>query len=55
VDPVFVQKAQDLPHALATVLKDGDLLLTLGAGDIGAVSTELPTWLNQTLRGAELE
>jgi UDP-N-acetylmuramate--alanine ligase len=55
VDPVFVQKAQELPHALAAVLKDGDLLLTLGAGDIGAVSTELPTWLNQTLRGVELE
>jgi len=55
VDPVFVQKAQELPHALAAVLKDGDLLLTLGAGDIGAVSTELPTWLNQTLRGVETE
>jgi len=55
VDPVFVNKAQELPQALATVLKDGDLLLTLGAGDIGAVSTELPTWLNQTLRGAEIE
>jgi len=55
VDPVFVQRAQELPHALATVLKDGDLLLTLGAGDIGAVSTELPTWLNQTLRGVEIE
>ena len=55
VDPVFVNKAQELPHALATVLKDGDLLLTLGAGDIGAVSTELPTWLNQTLRNVEAE
>ena len=55
VDPVFVNRAQELPQALATVLKDGDLLLTLGAGDIGAVSTELPTWLNQTLRGVELE
>jgi UDP-N-acetylmuramate--alanine ligase len=52
---VFVNKAQELPQALATVLKDGDLLLTLGAGDIGAVSTELPTWLNQTLRGVEIE
>jgi UDP-N-acetylmuramate--alanine ligase len=42
VDPVFVQRAQDLPEALAAVLKDGDLLLTLGAGDIGAVAAELP-------------
>jgi UDP-N-acetylmuramate--alanine ligase len=48
VDPVFVNKAQELPEALAAVLKDGDLLLTLGAGDIGAVATELPARLMQT-------
>jgi UDP-N-acetylmuramate--alanine ligase len=42
VDPVFVQKAQDLPQALLDVLKDGDLVLTLGAGDIGALAAELP-------------
>ena len=34
--------AQDLPEALAGVLKANDLLLTLGAGDIGAVAAELP-------------
>jgi UDP-N-acetylmuramate--alanine ligase len=45
VDPVFVQKAQELPEALAGVLKDGDLLLTLGAGDIGLVAAELPARL----------
>jgi UDP-N-acetylmuramate--alanine ligase len=48
VDPVFVNKAQELPDALAAVLKDGDLLLTLGAGDIGAVAAELPARLLQT-------
>ena len=51
VDPVFVQRAQDLPEALAGVLKDGDLVLTLGAGDIGAVAAELPARLNETIRG----
>jgi len=45
VDPVFVERAQDLPQALAGVLKQGDLLLTLGAGDIGAVAAELPRTL----------
>ena len=45
VDPVFVQRSQDLPEALAAVLKDGDLLLMLGAGDIGAVAAELPKQL----------
>ncbi|HEU5397718.1 MAG TPA: UDP-N-acetylmuramate--L-alanine ligase [Gammaproteobacteria bacterium] len=50
VEPVFVQKAQDLPEALGGVLRDGDLLLTLGAGDIGAVAAELPKTLS---RGAK--
>ena len=52
VDPVFVQKAQELPEALAGVLKDGDLLLTLGAGDIGAVAAELPARLTGMKEGA---
>jgi len=42
VDPVFVAQIQDLPEALLGVLRDGDLLLTLGAGDIGAAAAELP-------------
>lgn len=42
VDPVFVARTQDLPEALLGVLHDGDLLLTLGAGDIGAMAAELP-------------
>jgi UDP-N-acetylmuramate--alanine ligase len=45
VDPVFVPRAQELPAALSGVLRDGDLLLTLGAGDIGAVAAELPKQL----------
>ncbi|MGH8281303.1 MAG: UDP-N-acetylmuramate--L-alanine ligase, partial [Gammaproteobacteria bacterium] len=45
VDPVFVLHTQDLPQALAGVLHDGDLLLTLGAGDIGAMAAELPQHL----------
>ena len=45
VDPVFVERAQDLPQALLGVLKQGDLLLILGAGDIGAVAAELPKTL----------
>jgi len=42
VDPVFVARTQDLPDALLGVLRNGDLLLTLGAGDIGAMAAELP-------------
>jgi UDP-N-acetylmuramate--alanine ligase len=38
IDPVVVGSAAELPDALASVLRDGDLLLMMGAGDIGQVS-----------------
>ncbi len=41
VDPVFVEQLATLPEVLGDVLADGDVLLTLGAGDIGAVSAGL--------------
>lgn len=41
VDPVFVESVEQLPVALHGVLKDGDLLLTLGAGNIGAIAAQL--------------
>lgn len=46
VDPVFVERAADLATALPGVLQDGDVLLTLGAGDIGAMALALPKQLN---------
>ncbi|HET6654823.1 MAG TPA: UDP-N-acetylmuramate--L-alanine ligase [Gammaproteobacteria bacterium] len=42
VEPVFVAASQDLPDALATIVEDGDVVLTLGAGDIGSVAATLP-------------
>ncbi len=41
VEPLFVDQVADLPEALASVLRDGDLLLTLGAGDIGSLPAAL--------------
>ncbi len=41
VDPVFVPSPADLPEALAGVLVGDDVLLTLGAGDIGAAARRL--------------
>ncbi|MGB5541492.1 MAG: UDP-N-acetylmuramate--L-alanine ligase, partial [Gammaproteobacteria bacterium] len=41
VDPVFVDDLDTLPHVLGDLLMDGDLLLTLGAGDIGAAAQRL--------------
>ncbi|HEY2345262.1 MAG TPA: UDP-N-acetylmuramate--L-alanine ligase [Xanthomonadaceae bacterium] len=41
IDPVLVGGAQELRAVLPDVLADGDLLLLLGAGDIGHVAQEL--------------
>jgi UDP-N-acetylmuramate--alanine ligase len=41
VDPIFVTSPAELPAALAGVLAPGDVLLTLGAGDIGSLAPEL--------------
>jgi UDP-N-acetylmuramate--alanine ligase len=45
VEPVFVPKLERLPKLLAGVLQDGDVVLTLGAGDIGAAAHRLPAAL----------
>jgi len=42
-DPVFVEHPRDLTHALPALLADGDLLLLMGAGDIGAAANEIAT------------
>jgi UDP-N-acetylmuramate--alanine ligase len=41
VDPVLVEHPRDLRTALPPLLRDGDLLLLLGAGDIGAAANEI--------------
>ncbi len=44
-NPVFVENVQDLPRLLAEQLRANDLLLTLGAGNIGQVAASLPQQL----------
>lgn len=41
VDPVLVRRAADVPGALAPIVRDGDLVLIMGAGDIGQVAATL--------------
>ena len=41
VDPVFVEHLEDLADVLDAILDDGDLVLTMGAGDIGAYAQTL--------------
>jgi len=41
IDPVFVEELESLPAVLNDLLQDGDVLLTLGAGNIGGVAARL--------------
>jgi UDP-N-acetylmuramate--alanine ligase len=41
-DPVFVEDVQALPQQLRGMLRANDVLVTLGAGSIGAVAAKLP-------------
>ena len=41
IDPVVVANAVALPPVLADVLQDGDILLVMGAGDIGQVANQI--------------
>jgi len=52
VEPVFIESTEELLPVLEGLLADGDLLLTMGAGDIGAVAARLP---EQLRHGAPLK
>jgi UDP-N-acetylmuramate--alanine ligase len=41
VDPVVIDHPRELKDVLPALLRDGDLLLLMGAGDIGAAASEL--------------
>jgi UDP-N-acetylmuramate--alanine ligase len=46
-NPVFVENVQDLPALLAEALRANDILLTLGAGNIGQVAASRPQRLGE--------
>ncbi len=52
VDPVHVENVDELHNALDAVLKDGDVLLTLGAGNIGMIAAELEEQLGMVNGGS---
>jgi UDP-N-acetylmuramate--alanine ligase len=35
VEPVFVERPAELPDALESIVRDGDVVVTMGAGSIG--------------------
>lgn len=49
VDPVFVRNREDLPTILAGIVKKDDVVLTMGAGNVGQIAAELPEKLREAL------
>jgi UDP-N-acetylmuramate--alanine ligase len=41
VDPVFVENIAEFPATLLGVLKDGDVVINMGAGSINSVPAKL--------------
>lgn len=50
VDPVFVQNREDLPTILAGIVAADDVILTMGAGNVGQIAAELPQKLAEALQ-----
>ncbi|MFI2812596.1 MULTISPECIES: UDP-N-acetylmuramate--L-alanine ligase [Microbulbifer] len=44
VDPIFVESIEQVPPVLADLLEPGDIVLTQGAGNVGALAQQLATW-----------
>ena len=46
VEPVLLKSLDELPQVLAGIVRDGDVVLTMGAGSIGAAAHDLPAALS---------
>jgi UDP-N-acetylmuramate--alanine ligase len=51
VDPVFVENLDDLPKILAGIVRPNDVVLTLGAGNVGRIAAQLPQQLAAAING----
>ena len=45
LEPLFVEKVEELAQALKDVIRDGDVIVAMGAGNISAVAHALPAAL----------
>ncbi len=50
VEPVFVKNREELPQILAGMVQADDVVLTMGAGNVGQIASELPKKLSEALR-----
>ena len=53
VETVYLDKIEELGEALKRIVHDGDVVVTMGAGSIGAVAGELPVTLRAADKGRQ--
>jgi UDP-N-acetylmuramate--alanine ligase len=53
VEPVFVERIDDLPDVIRALAQPGDVVITMGAGSIGAVPARLAQAMQRTQGSAE--
>ena len=41
IEPVFVEDITDMPASILDAARDGDVVITMGAGSIGGVPAQL--------------
>ncbi|MGZ8163299.1 MAG: UDP-N-acetylmuramate--L-alanine ligase [Methylobacter sp.] len=49
IDPVFVENREELPEILAGIVRADDVILTMGAGNVGQIAAQLPELLTEAL------
>lgn len=49
IEPVFSERVEDLADILKDIIQDGDVVVTMGAGDIGIAALKLPQQLIELL------
>src|SRR5690606_26260285 len=55
VEPLYLERIDELPSALLRIARDGDVVVTMGAGSIGAIASELPRALVAASAGGRAE
>jgi UDP-N-acetylmuramate--alanine ligase len=44
VEPIFVEAIADMPATIMNVVRDGDVVITMGAGSISGIPNQLTTF-----------
>jgi UDP-N-acetylmuramate--alanine ligase len=47
LDPIFAPQLAEVPRLLGNVLQNGDLVVLMGAGDVGGLAARLPALLKE--------